>query len=403
MAWLLPATASPMDSPRRIRDLFAPRLGFAYRLTNDGKTSIHGGVGFGYTQVGLLQTSNLLSNIPFVQTPVYFNTEFTNPAGVSGSGAVPNPPGLLAVNSTSSSYRPATIRDYSLTIEKEVAPGGVVAIGYAGMTTQHIFTTGWDSNFPLNANPVTGTYANPSGTAACVAASTAPNQLTSGFAYDPCINQGKVNSYYYRPYQGYSSIGTGASFGVANYNGLLIGYVQKMHDLTAHVSYTFSKALGDINASGIQVAYSSSGAFQNSNNPLGDYGKPDYDRPDVFVYSLVYDVPFFNKTSNYLEKALLGGWNFTSYGVVESGFAQTPTYSSGLATRPNVSGPLYRNHGTSGKVSEHQQPVYNASQLLRSLVGLLRYCHGGQLAGAERSCVPYGHREGLRHPRMGDR
>jgi hypothetical protein len=343
------------------KGLFAPRIGFAYRLTNDGKTSIHGGVGFGYTQVGLLQTSNLLSNIPFVQTPVYFNTEFTNPAGPAGGGSVPNPPGLLAVNSTSKSYRPATIRDYSLTIEKEVAPGGVVAIGYAGMTTQHIFTTGWDSNFPLNANPVTGTYANPAGTSACVAASTAPNQLTSGFAYDPCINQGKVNSYYYRPYQGYSSIGTGASFGVANYNGLLVGYVQKMHDLTAHVSYTFSKSLGDINATGVQVAYSSSGAFQNANNPLGDYGKPDYDRPDVFVYSLVYDLPFFNKTSNNLEKALLGGWNFTSYGVVESGFAQTPTYSSGLATRPNVNGPIYRNHGTSGKLSEHQLPLYNVA------------------------------------------
>jgi Carboxypeptidase regulatory-like domain/TonB-dependent Receptor Plug Domain len=344
--------------------LFAPRLGFAYRLTNAGKMSIHGGVGFGYTQVGLLQTSNLLSNIPFVQTPVYFNTEFSNPAGASGSGSVPNPPGLLAVNSTNSSYRPATIRNYSLTIEKEVAPGGVVSVGYAGMSTQHIFTTGWDSNFPLNANPVTGTYANPSGTAACVAASTAPNQLTSGFAYDPCLNQGKVNSYYYRPYQGYSSIGTGASFGVANYNGLLVGYVQKMRNLTAHVSYTWSKALGDINATGVQVAYSSSGAFQNSNNPLGDYGRPDYDRPNVFVYSLVYDVPFFNNTSNALEKSLLGGWNLTSYGVDESGFAQTPTYSSGLATRPNISGPLYRNHATSGKVSEHQLPVYSATSFV---------------------------------------
>jgi hypothetical protein len=32
-----------------------------------------------------------------------------------------------------------------------------------------------------------------------------------------------------------------------------------------------------------------------------------------------------------------------------------------LATRPNVLGPISRNHGTSGKVSEHQQPVYNAS------------------------------------------
>ena len=110
-------------------------------------------------------------------------------------------------------------------------------------------------------------------------------------------------SNFYRPYAGYAGISTGASLGVANYNGLLVGYVQKMHDLTAHVSYTLSKSLGDINASGTQVAYSSSGSFQNSDNPLGDYGRPDYDRPNVFVYSLVYDLPFFNTTTNYLAKA----------------------------------------------------------------------------------------------------
>ncbi len=345
------------------KGLFAPRIGFAYRLTNDGKTSIHGGAGFGYTQVSLLQTSNLLGNIPFVQQPVYFDTEFTNPAG--GSGSVPNPPGLLSVLATSPGYRPATIRNYSLTIEREVAPGGVVSIGYAGMTTQHIFngssSGGWDQNFPLLSNPNTGTYASTTLTTSCVAASTAPNQQTSGFSYDPCINQGKVNSAYYRPYQGYSTMTTGSALGVANYNGLLLGYVQKMRDLTAHVSYTFSKALGDVNASGTQVAYSSSGTFQNSHNPLGDYGKPDYDRPDVFVYSLVYTVPVLGWANNVLGKELLGGWNFTSYGLVESGFAQTPSYSSGLATRPNVSGPLSRAHGTSGKITEGQAPVYSAA------------------------------------------
>jgi hypothetical protein len=345
------------------KGLFAPRIGFAYRVTNDGKMSVHGGFGMGYTQVSLLQTSNLLGNIPFVQQPVYFDTEFTNPAG--GSGSVPNPPGLLSVLATSPGYRPATIRNYSLTIEKEVDPGGVVSIGYAGMVTQHIFngssSGGWDQNFPLNANPNTGTYASTALTTSCIAASTAPGQLASGFAYDPCINQGKVNSAYYRPYQGYSTMTTGSALGVANYNGLLIGYVQKMRALTAHVSYTFSKALGDINASGTQVAYSSSGTFQNSRNPLGDYGRPDYDRPDVFVYSLVYAVPVPGWANNTLGKELIGGWNFTSYGLVESGFAQTPTYGSGLATRPNVSGPLSRAHGTSGKTSEGQLPVYAAT------------------------------------------
>ena len=30
---------------------FAPRIGFAYRLTKDGKTSLRGGAGFYYTPV----------------------------------------------------------------------------------------------------------------------------------------------------------------------------------------------------------------------------------------------------------------------------------------------------------------------------------------------------------------
>jgi len=363
------------------KGLFAPRLGFAYRLTSDGKTSIHGGVGFGYTQVSLLQTSNLLGNIPFVQQPVYFDTEFTNPGG--GSGSVPNPPGLLSVLATSPGYRPATIRNYSLTIEKEVVPGGVVSVGYAGMTTQHIFngssSGGWDQNFPLAANPVTGTFASPGLTASCVAASTVPGQLAAAFAFDPCINQGMVNSAYYRPYQGYSTMTTGSALGVANYNGLLVGYVQKMHDLTSHVSYTFSKALGDVNASGTEVAYSSSGTYQNSRNPLGDYGRPDYDRPDVFVDSLVYDIPFFNRSSNYLAHTLLGGWNLTSYMVAESGFAMTPTYSSGLATRPNTNGPISRNHGTSGKPG--QQPVYNATNFVAPSWGYFGTARVGSLRG----------------------
>ncbi|MGB7744144.1 MAG: hypothetical protein WBL41_15365, partial [Terracidiphilus sp.] len=350
--------------------LFAPRIGFAYRLTNDGKTSLHGGVGMGYTQVSLLQTSNLLTNIPFVQQPTYNATEFTNPAG-SGSGAVPNAPGLTSLSATNPHYQPASIRNFSLTVEKEVMPGGVVSAGYAGMITQHIFSNQWDTNFYLNGTSP--------GDAACVAQGEAEaqsgnygiwTQPGSGFQYDPCINAaGSVTingtpytatptiSNYYRPYQGYAGITTGVSLGVANYNGLLVGYVQKMHDLTAHVAYTWSKALGDVNASGTQVAYSSSGSFQNSNNPMGEYGRPDYDRPNEFVYSLVYNVPFFNHSTNYLERALLGGWNFDSYGVVESGFAQTPSYSSGLASRPNAGARLIRAHGSDGK--NNQVPVYS--------------------------------------------
>ena len=138
-------TPDGFTTPRK--GLFAPRIGFAYRLTNDGKTSIHGGFGFGYTQVGLLQTSNLLSNIPFVQQPTYNATEFTNPAGERiGRGTQ-----CSRLDGTERHQLPATGRQpfatTALPLKKKSLPGGVFAIGYAGMTTQHIFTSALDQNF----------------------------------------------------------------------------------------------------------------------------------------------------------------------------------------------------------------------------------------------------------------
>ena len=374
---LTAGSGTPAGFTTPFNGLFAPRVGFAYRLTDDGKTSLHGGLGFGYAQVSLLQTSNLLSNIPFVQQPTYNGTEFSSP---TGSGAT-NPPGLTALSATVAggfaTYRPATVRNYSLTVERQVTQGGVFQIGYAGMTTQHIFTGSWDQNFPLNGTGGTGAYVSASGSTACATSSPVAGQPTSGFQFDPCINGGSVNSNYYRPNGGYGAINSGASFGVANYNGLLVGYVQKLHDLTAHISYTFSKSLGDINASGVQVAYSSSGSFQNANNPLGDYGRPDYDRPHEFVYSLVYDIPAFRHSSSSLERSLLGGWSVTSYFLAESGFAQTPTFGSGLATRPNGVGKIVRTHATDGKPG--QAPVYAYQNFTRPAYGFFGSAGVGSL------------------------
>jgi hypothetical protein len=90
-------------------------------------------------------------------------------------------------------------------------------------------------------------------------------------------------------------------------------------------------------------------------------------------------VPLFSHSSNELMKSLLGGWNFASYGLVESGFAQTPTFATGLATRPNVAGPLSRAHGTSGKTSEHQLPVYSASNFTRPAYGFFGTAQVGSI------------------------
>lgn len=50
--------------------------------------------------------------------------------------------------------------------------------------------------------------------------------------------------------------------------------------------------------------------------------------------------------------------------VKESGFAQTASYSSGLATRPNAAGSLVRSHGTSGTANSLCPPT-RTSRVLR--------------------------------------
>src|SRR5450756_59500 len=123
------------------KGLFSPRLGFAYRLNDRGNMSIHGGYGIGYAQVGMFQTSGLISNSPYVSTPSYSNTQFSNPAGGT-AGA----PGLQSLAGLDGTYRPAMLQSWSLTLEDEIVRHGVLAISYAGDKTDHIFSSAVDRN-----------------------------------------------------------------------------------------------------------------------------------------------------------------------------------------------------------------------------------------------------------------
>lgn len=309
------------------KNLFAPRIGFAYALTSDNKTSIHGGYGIGYTQVGLFQTESLLSNTPYVSQPTYINTLFSTPVGKAA------PPGLQSLTAIMGDYRPATLQSYSLTLERQVFPNGVATLAYAGSTTQHIFVNDYDENFPLNGTS--------SGSAACAANKNNPSISVTD--YDPCINLGTVSANYYRPYKGYAGIASSYSGGIANYNSLQAGFIYRHSDLQLNAAYTWSKALSDVNPSGAQVGYTSASSFQNPRDPMGDYGRPDFDRTNVFTSAWVYQIPYFMHSSNLLKRELLSRWGTSGLAVIESGFAQTPTLSwsyKGLATRPNQVGPV---------------------------------------------------------------
>lgn len=373
-------TPCGLTNPKK--GLFAPRLGFAYRVNDKGTMSLHGGYGIGYTQVGMLQTSNLISNNPYVSTSVFGNTQFSTPAG--GTASLP---GLQSLSATDSTYRPTLLQSWSLTYEDQVIRNGVLTLAYAGDTAQHIFSNAVDRNFAVN-----GTSAFSS---ACAASSNNVNPApASAWLYDPCLNganaavtgASQVSTNYWRPYAGYTAITTGVSIGESNYNGLQTGFVYRLADLQLNSAYTFSKALGNQNQTNTGSAaygFDSNIGFQNPRNPQADYGRPNYDRPHVFTSAYVYTIPFFKHSHNLIARELLSGWGTSGLVTAQSGFAQTVGLSStyaGLAQRPNQIGPLVRNHG-SGKRAIGQLGLYSASSFAVPGFGTFGNSEPGVLRG----------------------
>ena len=373
---------TPCGFTKPKKDLFSPRLGFAYRLNDKGTMSVHGGYGAGYTQVGMFQTSGLISNSPYVSTPSFANTQFSNPAG-----GVAGAPGLQSLSGLANSYRPAMLQAWSLTVEDEIVPHGVLAVAYAGDKTDHIFSSAVDQNFAIN-----GTSPH---TADCAASANNINPVPAGtYLYDPCINGAnaavsgatQINVNYYRPYQGYSSINSGVSIGGANYNALQTGFIYRLADLQLNAAYTWSKALSNqnqTNTGSVAYAFDSNIGFQNPRNPQLDYGRPSYDRTNVFVAAYVYELPFFRHSGNFLERELLSRWGTSGLITAQSGFANTVTLSSayaGLATRPNQIGSLVRNGG-SGKKAIGQKPLYSYSSFAAPGWGSFGNSEPGVLTG----------------------
>lgn len=336
-------------------------MGFAYELTSDGKTSVHGGYGLGFTQVGYEQITNLLSNPPFAQSTTITNSLLSTPtAGVAGAPPIPSLSVIVPQY-----FRATATNTYSLAVERQIGRNAVAQVAYAGSSSQHVNPAGFDYNFPVSG-------VSP-GTTGCAASSNNPANRTSpygaykgpavsgSFAYDPCLNTGSVSSTFYRPYRGYTGITGPFAEGTANYNSLQSSLVYRSSSLQLNVAYTYSKSLTDVQpgnpgANGAGIGYDEAASPQNPLDLAADYGPPDFDRRHVFTTAWVYQMPFMEHMHSLWQRELLSGWSTAGLAVAESGFALNPSLGvseGGLATRPNLIGPL--SSTGSGKPGDQHQ------------------------------------------------
>lgn len=291
---------------------FAPRLGFAYRPFGDNKTVVRGGYGLTYDSSLTREIDNSGDLYPYVIRASI------NP--VTLAGAPKNTDNLFPPTATPHAVSVATdggqfiaviisenpvnpyVQQYSLSVEREIAPNTTLEVNYVGNKGTHLLDR-------ININQP---YA-PADPALC--------DSTKGTAGDcPAANR--------RPYSNFTNTtGTLDSkwIGYSNYNAANVKLERRSTDLAAVLVYTYSKSMDDKSAAAGIGATNGFAGHLNDHNPSLDYARSDFDVGQRFVASFVYGLPvgrgkkLLNGTSKVTDLAL-GGWQLTGIATFQNGF-----------------------------------------------------------------------------------
>jgi hypothetical protein len=272
---------------------FAPRLGFAYDLTGDGKTSFRGGFGVYYERL-CQYIFNFVAggNFPNLITATVYNG---NAGNIDTNFETPPvaPPGYKTWDPAN--VIPA-IYSWKLGVQRELHPGWVLDLSYVGNRDTHLMIVRSTNGLPI------GTYLK------------YPDLLASVNGFDAAL----------RPYQGFGSLSNVETTGYSMYNGMLVRLSRRFaNGLSFNVNYTWSRAfnLTDSDASPI-------------NNPFDlrqDWAPAGFDRTHVLTLDYVYQLPKVKGVlNNMIGRAILNGWELAGITRFETGLPTTVTSNGNL-------------------------------------------------------------------------
>lgn len=278
----------------------APRIGFSWDPFRDGKTSVRAGYGIYYdTPLYGIYEQNVFNNPPFANTITIPNTQFNNPgAGTPSVNLTPK-----ALRATPYDLHTPYAQHWSFDIQREIARGFILDVGYYGMKGTHLIGI-------RDINQV------PPGLAVAQGIIPAGQFFTSA-------NTPRLNAL--RPYKGYTAINTIETNYNQNYNSLQVG-VDKRFGSNAQVglAYTWSKNLGDTRTD-------RDNAPQNSYDVRAERGLMSIDRRHVLTVNYVLPLPFLRQGQGVLGSTL-GGWEISGITTFQTGLPLNP--ASGLGNDP---------------------------------------------------------------------
>ncbi len=277
-----------------------PRVGFAYDVFGDGKTSVRGGYGISYERNFGNVTFNTIQNPPnYATAQILATTPGVPPPTVSvnnlgpfeGTGTLALPPSSL--RHVSQNINNAQTQFMSLAVERQLAHNTLVAVEYSGAHGIHLYDI-------FASNPLGGA------------------QEFLGAPFD--------GVHYARPNDQYTSINTRDSSGSSHYNALNIRFqTTDFHHtgLSMTANYTFSHSTDDLSSTFSDSTGGASAGIGNlgyldPSDPRLDWGSSDFDIRHRFVISPIWELPWY-KSGRGWQSQTMGGWTLVGVFTIRSG------------------------------------------------------------------------------------
>jgi hypothetical protein len=303
-----PGILFPGDVPRGLADAdlnnFAPRIGLAWDITGDGKTSLRAGYGVFYESINA--DSLAQENPPFAGTMGVFSGRIEDPFTSVGRQAPPvTTTGQFGCLSTSEfpgvecplfplpvagvftdlSLRTPYIQSFNLSLQRQLTPSLMVEAAYAGKIGIKL--------------PALRTY-NPA------------RFINSPVDGAPPSDQNVNERVLFEP-------------GILSPSGFLLGndFRSWYHSFQTQVTKRFSSGLSVLAAYTLSKSIDTSSTdnlgatVANPFNLRDERGRSEWDRRHAFVASWLYTPPI--RFENRMANALLGGWTFTGIHTIQSG------------------------------------------------------------------------------------
>jgi hypothetical protein len=329
--------------------LLAPRVGFAYRLTDE--MVLRAGYGISYIPNDLMQgmsphTSSLITATTQWQNTStsithYLSNPFPDPilypVGRTDPNFMKNLVGQILVSPIPQQPYPYA-QQWNLGLGRQFKGDWMVEIGYAGAKGTQLPTVGMSGQAGrYNLNQLSSQYYSMGADLITVVSGQRKGQLL-------------------RPFPAYQNVYNGGYFGASSsYNSMQVKMEKRFKSAGVIMgNYTWSKFISNTdmlsaqfeNASGSGAA--NAGFIQDFNNLQNEYSLSSQDVPHRLVVSYVLNLPFGQgkKFANYGGVAgyIVSGWAVNGIGTFQSGYPlalnassnNLTTYFGAGTLRPNV-------------------------------------------------------------------